>query len=226
MDIIKNGVKPLESEMQGVIYNHDGKCVAIIGCVDISVADQKAFAHRLVECINVMAGIANPTDFVALAHGHRAACIQWETLLMELVGEDGPASVRVAIEKLKSLSSERFDRVCELAKQLDEMTATRDQISNVLNTITAERDTMLEERKGLRIELETHKAKAESDRQYLAQLQFIIDTKKSRHEKMMSGDYFTTGDLCNIFACRMQTKLTRLRDRIACAFYRLKTKFA
>lgn len=55
-----------------------------------------------------------PIQDVILANAHKNACIAWEQMMMELVGEDGAASVRQAIELLKAQRDAAFGELKEI----------------------------------------------------------------------------------------------------------------
>ena len=55
-------------------------------------------AARIVECVNACEG--QEIETVKLATAHRNACMDWETTMMRLVGEDGTVSAKDAITKL------------------------------------------------------------------------------------------------------------------------------
>jgi len=76
----------------GYIKNNDNTIVGHAGTEE---------ANRIVDCVNAMAGIEDPAEFVRMANLHRDETIRWENTMRELVGEDGFGSVRKAIEKLK-----------------------------------------------------------------------------------------------------------------------------
>jgi hypothetical protein len=59
-------------------------------------------ANFIIDCVNAMAGIEDPGQFVFLAIKDNESIIAWEKLMKELLGEDGLGSVRDAINKLKS----------------------------------------------------------------------------------------------------------------------------
>lgn len=61
----------------------------------------KERASRVVQCVNALAGVHDPAEFVELAKLNDQAVRTWEKTMMELVGEDGTGSVREAIQKLK-----------------------------------------------------------------------------------------------------------------------------
>lgn len=57
-------------------------------------------------------------DLTAQRNQYRDAELMWERLMMELLGEDGPGSVREAVEKLKGkvafyIAEARYHRDCE-----------------------------------------------------------------------------------------------------------------
>jgi len=80
--------------------------------------------NRAIACVNAMAGIEDPAEFVKLAEAHRQDVIEWERLMMELVGEDGFVSVKHAIVRLKqdaaskatqtSLTETDRDNLCDI----------------------------------------------------------------------------------------------------------------
>jgi len=79
-----------------------------------------ANAQRIIDCVNAMAGIENPEEFVRTAKTYTNAEMSWEKLMMELVGADEPRSVRDAIEKLKeskpstTLTETDRDNLCDM----------------------------------------------------------------------------------------------------------------
>lgn len=54
--------------------------------------------QHIVDCVNACEG--QDIETVKLATAHRNACMDWETTMMRLVGEDGTVSAKDAITKL------------------------------------------------------------------------------------------------------------------------------
>lgn len=73
----------------------------------LDTAIQQANAKRIVECVNACEG--QSIENVKLATAHRDACMQWETTMMRLVGEDGIGSVETAITQLKDQNARLKD---------------------------------------------------------------------------------------------------------------------
>lgn len=65
----------------------------------ISPEKAQSNAHRIVECVNACEG--QDIETVKLATAHRNACMLFESMLMETVGEDGILSAKEAINKMK-----------------------------------------------------------------------------------------------------------------------------
>jgi len=86
------------------------------------------FGQWLVECVNACAD-QNIED-VKLATEHRNACMQWEQLMMELVGADGMGSVREAIEQLKAQRDAAFAELKAIRDHIgaDENESTYDEV--------------------------------------------------------------------------------------------------
>lgn len=61
------------------------------------------------------------SDQVLMADFASEASGVWEPLMMELIGEDGPGSVRTAIEKMKAESSAYLDEVMKQRETIKQM---------------------------------------------------------------------------------------------------------
>lgn len=95
----------------------------------------KVISERIVECVNACAG-QNIED-VKLATAHKDACFEWERTMMELVGEDGPGSVREAVNKLKA---ERDD----LNTVTNDMSGHISLIEEINSSLKTQRDELAE----------------------------------------------------------------------------------
>jgi hypothetical protein len=117
-------------------WKHDGNTTYILGSsyivasvqVGLDPFIQMANAKRIVDCVNACEG--QPLDLVELANEHYRACIEWERLMMELVGEDGPGSAKNKIEFLKNQNAAFSDELKNIRNHIgaDENESTYDEV--------------------------------------------------------------------------------------------------
>ncbi len=99
------------------------------GCLMV-VDGPDDLAQQVAEKLNACEG--QQLQHIEVATEHREACLQWERLMMQLVGEDGPGAVE---EKIKSMKTE-LDFYKKLVKGISEINpATIDQRINLLGVI-------------------------------------------------------------------------------------------
>lgn len=72
--------------------------------------------ERAIECVNACEG--QSIEDIKLATAHKDACAQWEQLMMELVVEDGPGSVRTAIVDMKTEHGKAGQTIEEFTEML------------------------------------------------------------------------------------------------------------
>ena len=108
-------------ELPTILNDADKKMNIICATHNINEGHESALLSRIADCVNALEGVDSPKEFVELATAHREAVIMWETTLMGAIGEDGPASVVLAIEGLKQSITSEANQKNKLSDNLFEM---------------------------------------------------------------------------------------------------------